>query len=86
MAVDDNGENFKLSPDPMMSELKEIIGDVRLGKEYHGELKPLLSNGNVFGMNLYDAKIGEKIEKLFAEEFKGKGAVRKTLKAVVSNR
>lgn len=86
MAVDDNGENFKLSPDPMMSELKEIIGDVRLGKEYHGELKPLLSNGNVFRMNLYDAKIGEKIEKLFAEEIKGKGAVRKTLKAVVSNR
>ena len=84
MAVDDNGENFELSADPMMNELKEILGGITLGEEYHGELKPLLSNANIFGINLYKAKIGEKIEKLFEEEINGKGAVRKTLKAIVT--
>ena len=39
-----------------------------------------LINANIFGINLYEAGIGDKIEELFVEEIAGKGAVRATLK------
>ncbi len=86
LGVDDNGDSFAISADPMLNELKEMLGDLTLGSEYHGELNDLLSNANVFGINLYEAKIGKKIEKLFAEEIEGKGAVRKALRAVLNTR
>ena len=47
---------------------------------YTGQLKNLLSNANIFGINLYEAGIGDKIEEMFVEEIAGKGAVRNTLK------
>ena len=34
----------------------------------------------IFGINLYEAGIGDKIEEMFVEEIAGKGAVRNTLK------
>ena len=40
----------------------------------------ILSNENIFGIDLYKAGIGEKIEELFVKEIAGPGAVRKTLK------
>ena len=47
---------------------------------YTGQLKNLLSNANIFGINLYEAGIGDKIEEMFVEEISGKGAIRETLK------
>ena len=35
-----------------------------------------MSNANIFGINLYEAGIGDKIEEMFVEEIAGKGAVR----------
>ena len=43
-------------------------------------LKSILSNENIFGIDLYKAGIGERIEEMFLEEIAGKGAVRATLK------
>ena len=34
----------------------------------------------IFGINLYEAGIGDKIEEMFVEEIAGKGAVRNTIK------
>ena len=47
---------------------------------YAGQLKPILSNENIFGVNLYDAGIGSLAEAMFLEEIAGAGAVRETLR------
>lgn len=44
------------------------------------ELRPILSNANIFGLDLYAAGIGERIESMVCQELAGPGAVRKTLK------
>ena len=80
-ALDEEGKPFELSPDPMNDELQAILKDVELGKPetYQGQLKPVLANANIFGIDLYEAGIGELIEKMFTEEIEGPGAVRRTL-------
>lgn len=82
LAVDDGGKDFELSPDPMVNELTAALSDVKLGspETYNGQLKGILSNENIFGIDLYKAGIGEKIEEIFVEEIAGVGAVRATLK------
>ena len=81
LAVDENGQAYELSPDPMNKELQELLKDVRIGdpESVKDCLKPLLSNAHIFGIDLYEAGIGEKIEQMFKEEIASFGAVRTTL-------
>jgi len=87
IAKDDNGKDFELSSDPMLPELKEKLNGIEFGKpETVGDkLKPILSNKNIFGVDLYEVGLGEKIENLVREELAGVGAVRKTLKKYLNN-
>lgn len=83
LAVDDEGNTFELSPDPLNDEmtgrLKSIvIGDVSSLKE---QLKPILSNENIFGIDLYKAGIGDRIEEMFAAQIEGRGAVRRAVRS-----
>ena len=83
LAVDDNGNPFELAPDPRGEEIwKYMQTHFRLGhpEEIGDQLVPILSNANLFGMNLYEAGLGKKIETMFAEEIAGPGAVRATLR------
>lgn len=82
LAVDDRGEKFELSSDPMIPELTKALEGVVVGKPetYQGQLKPILSNANIFGVDLYEAGIGETVEAMFVEEIAGPGAVRAVLK------
>lgn len=82
LAVDDEGKPFELSPDPMAAELTGALKGIEVGKPdtYQGQLKPILSNANIFGIDLYQAGIGERIEAMFLEEIAGPGAVLATLK------
>ena len=82
LAVDDEGKKFELSPDPMNDEMTKLLAGVEIGKpESVGEkLRPVLSNKNIFGVNLYEAGLGDKIEAIFRDEIRGNGAVRETLK------
>lgn len=82
LGVQDDGEAFERSSDPMLAELTEVMKGIELGKPetYHGQLKSILSNENIFGIDLYKAGIGEKIEEMFLEEIAGPGAVRSVLK------
>lgn len=82
LGIDDKGEKFELSSDPMLAELTAALKDVKFGEKesYTGQLKNILSNENIFGIDLYKAGIGEKIEELFVKEIAGPGAVRETLK------
>lgn len=82
LAVDDKGNAFELSSDPMIPELTGALAGIVVGKPetYTGQLKTILSNANIFGVDLYQAGIGEMIEDMFVEEIAGAGAVRATLK------
>ena len=81
LGVDDKGEAFELSPDPIIPALKKTLEGVEAGKpdSYNGQLKSILSNANIFGIDLYEAGIGERIEEMFKEELAGPGAVRAAL-------
>lgn len=82
LAVDDQGNAFELSSDPMIPELTAMLEGVVVGKpeSYKGQLKEILSNENIFGIDLYKAGIGEEIEELFCAQIAGVGAVRNVLK------
>ena len=82
MGVDDEGNAFTVSPDPMYEELAPLVAGVKLGEacDVHQVLKPILSNAKIFGVDLYEAGLGEYVESIFAELIAGKGAVRAALK------
>lgn len=83
LAVDDGGRPFDLSPDPMLPSLRAQLAGVEFGRpeSLTGQLRPILSNSNIFGLDLYAAGIGEKIEDMVRQQLAGPGAVRETLKA-----
>lgn len=87
MAQDDNGEAFELSPDPMLAKVCPFVANVKLGEacDVHQTLEHLLSDATIFGVNLYEAGLGELVESYFAELIAGKGAVRATLKKYTQN-
>ena len=46
-------------------------------------LKPVLENEKIFGVNLYEVGMAERVLGYFREMIKGPGAVRKTLQKYV---
>ena len=82
LAIDEEGRPFELAPDPMVSELREAMSSIVFGEpsSLTDQFKGILSNENIFAVDLYKAGIGEKIEEIFREEIAGPGAVRKTVK------
>lgn len=77
----DDMEAFELSPDPLLGELTEFM------KKYAGagktataeELRPILGRTDIFGVDLYEYGLAEKITAYFNEMNQGKGCVRKVL-------
>ena len=84
--IDDWGEPFTPSSDPLLAELQEIVKDleVREGEQDFSCLKKLFSRAEIFGADLYEAGLGEKVEGMVKELFAGPGAVRKTLHKYVT--
>lgn len=82
MGIDDNGNAFTPSPDPLLSELQEYVKNIKLGdtKLEQDVLKPILSDKKIFAVDLYEVGLAEKIEGMFLELIAGNDAVRKTLK------
>ncbi len=83
LAVDDEGKAFEPSPDPDLAELQQALSGLSLGHadaaSVHAACAPILSNANIFGIDLYPSGLGAKVEKMFLEELKGPGAVRQTI-------
>ena len=79
--IKDDGTTFEPSPDPMLSELQAIVAPLEIGKAEQDWscLKKLYSRKDVFGLDLYEAGLGEQIEGLVKELYAGTGAVRATL-------
>ena len=86
--VKDDGTAFEPSPDPMLAELQAIVAPLEIGKadQDWSPLKKLYSRKDVFGLDLYEAGLGEQIEGMVKELYAGPGAVRKTLHKYVSAR
>jgi fructuronate reductase len=82
MGIDDAGKPFTVSPDPFYDSLAKVLQGVKLGDSgpFHETLKPVLSDSRFFTVDLYEAGLGEKVEKYFEELAAGPGAVAKTLK------
>lgn len=89
MAVDDEGNEFTLSPDPLLDVVCPYVerfqDALRKGtpeeiSEVEAALQPVLENVEIFGVNLYQAGMAHKVCEYFAEMLAGKGAVRETLR------
>ena len=86
--VKDDGTPFEPSPDPMLEELQAIVAPLEIGKaeQDFSCLKSLYSRKDVFGLDLYEAGLGEQIEGMVKELYAGTGAVRTTLHKYVAAR
>ena len=85
MAVNDEGESFVPSPDPLLETARAYVADLKLGDKPDGKkLESLLRNKTIFGVDLVEAGLADKICGYFAELTAGVGAVRKTLHKYVS--
>ena len=84
IGVNDDGEAFEISPDPLLSAMKERLDGMELGKPVDKEqLYPVLSDAAIFGVDLYECGLAEKVIGYFEEMMAGPGAVRETLKKYV---
>lgn len=85
MAVDDNGNAFEPSPDPLLEEAQKYVAEFKLGESYSEaaiaeKVMPLLKNAQIFGVDLEEVGLAGKVISFFAELVAGVGAVRETLK------
>lgn len=84
MGINDNGEHFELSSDPMLEIVRPYVADIKFGdKDIHSKVKPILSDVRIFGSDLYRIGLGEIVEQYFIEMLEGPGAVMKTLEKYV---
>lgn len=85
MGINDKGEKFELSPDPMLSTLCAVMDQVKLGESFDAEmiLKPVLSDEKIFGVDLYKAGLADDVIKYFTEMNAGPGAVEAVLNKYV---
>lgn len=86
MAVDDNGNAFEPSSDPMLAELTPYLKDIKWNDEQaEKKILPILAKSEIFGVNLAEAGLLCRVVKYFKELIAGVGAVRTTLHKYVSN-
>lgn len=86
MAIDDEGNKFELSPDPLLSDVCKYVENVELSKEFdvHKTVEALLRRKEIFGVDLYEAGLAQKVESYFEKMTSAPGAVRKTLQEVIA--
>ena len=86
--IKDDGTPFEPSPDPMLAELQAIVAPLEVGKaeQDYSCLKQLYKRKDVFGLDLYEAGLGDQIEGMVKELYAAPGAVRATLHKYVSAR
>lgn len=96
MGIDDNGEAFEISPDPMAAQLKEVVNKLEirneekeakmikplLRKNVEEIVRPILENKEIFGVDLYALGMADKICEYLEEMLQVPGAVRKVLKTI----
>ena len=89
MGVDDNGDAFDLSPDPLLATVRPYVQDLKLGAPADREalsktLAPLLSDASIFGVDLISAGLSNRVLDAFVSMLHGPGAVADTLAALTA--
>ena len=89
LAVDDNGNAFEISSDPMaeyfQNELRNQGICYGMSDSVKGRLSGILSNETVFGVDINKTGLTPVIEDYLDELLNGNGAVRKALHSTVAN-
>ena len=86
MEINDEGKPFELSPDPLLNTLKPYVASLDLGKPIDAAvLEPLLRNKAVFGVDLYEVGLAERILTYLKDMVSRVGAVRKSLQKVLAD-
>ena len=82
MGVNDQGETFDLSPDPLLTTVCPYVKNFKLGEkaDVKSALTPVLANEQIFGVNLVEIGMADTVCGYFEEMIAGAGAVRATLK------
>ena len=85
MGVDDNGDPFTLSPDPLLDTVCPYVKDIKLGDtvDVLTKLRPVLSDATIFGVDLYEAGLAELVASYFNELIAGPKAVEQVLEKYV---
>ena len=80
LAVDDEGNSFEPSSDPLLNELQNYLKNVKLGDTITDEvIHPILDDERIFVVSLYKAGIADKVLEYFNLLNKGPKSVRKEL-------
>ncbi|MCI7129786.1 MAG: mannitol dehydrogenase family protein [Lachnospiraceae bacterium] len=85
MAVDDAGNKFELSPDPLSDTLRPYVAGLELkaDQDVEAAVAPVLKMKQIFGVDLYEAGLAKLVISYLKELTAGVGAVRATLKKYV---
>ncbi|MBQ6527790.1 MAG: mannitol dehydrogenase family protein [Clostridia bacterium] len=83
LGINDEGKPMEVSSDPMLSQLQSDLAEIHFGDpdSVKDHLDPILHNSLIFGVDLFDAGLADRVKALVAREIAGPGAVRATLKA-----
>jgi fructuronate reductase len=88
LGVDDNGNKFDISPDPLLPDLRSTLSEIKLGNVSYDTAKtalhPIFSNESIFGVDLYSTPLGHRAEEYFVRMTAGKGAVTSLLTELFS--
>ena len=89
MAIDDNGNTFTLSPDPLLDTVRPYVESFSLGNvkdvaQAEAALKPLLEREDIFGVNLYSCGMAQKVLGYFVEMTESTGSIAKVLEKYIS--
>lgn len=87
LAVDDQGLPFEVSSDPLLDELQSQLSSVALGDQadMRPVLAPILSNKRIFGVDLVEIGLSDKISGFFAQLIQGPASVRRVLKETLAS-
>lgn len=85
MGIDDEGNAFTPSADPLLSEVQHYVSDYELSSAPKdlSKLDPLLANEKIFGVNLIEIGMSDLVKSYFKELSARKGAVKATLEKYI---
>ena len=83
MGIDDKGNTFEPSSDPLLSYAQEKLKGVKLGDE-SADIGDILSNEKIFGVDLVAIGMSDLVMDYFLQMIKAPGAVREVLHRTVN--
>jgi len=84
VGMDDQGQPFERSPDPLLPAMDEKLVGLALGGPIdEAQVRALLADATIWGVDLNECGLGRQVVDYFRELIAGPGAVRATLKKYI---